>query len=149
MKISKELESKYKDEVIENLSSLSPSEVLAKYLESYGLDKSLSKSWLYKLSRYLAYCIDGGLMVGHFSLVDIIENYTNNQYSNSLLRVIFFLLHLTPEKGEIDTVFVDKKNINFDFGMIFERIKKMYLGSHLFNEKVMKVEIFPAFLLLN
>ena len=148
-KISKELATKYKDEFDSDLHSVSPSQVLSKYIESLNFEKNLPKNWLFKLSRYLSYCVDGGLLIGRFSIVDIIQNYSGSQHSSSLLRVLFFLLHLTAEKGELDGVFLDGKN-NFDFGVIYERIKKMYLSPHLFNERVMKVIFifFPLFSLI-
>lgn len=93
-------------------------------------------------NRYLSYCVDGGLLNGQFNLVDILKNYENSDNPSELIVVINFLLHLTPEKGDIEREFYeDNSEKKFTYSLIHDKIKKIYSTPHIFNEKVMKVLI--------
>lgn len=51
-----------------------PEEVRA-YMASFLDDKKGdgNQNWKFKIARYLAYCIDGGLLSYKFTLIDLVE----------------------------------------------------------------------------
>lgn len=154
--LEKELLKKYANELqydiyeVLNIKESDPTNLINEFLKlSYqGTDNTKKKLWLYKLSRYLAYCVDGGLLNGQFSLVEILYHYNYlSSTSNNLLKVINFLLHLTLESQEIEVEFFQSnEGIKLEISSILNKIKKINSGNYLYNEKVMKTLIENDFL---
>jgi len=149
MTLEKELLHKYDTEIqgdvygVSQIKENDPTALINEFLKlSYqGSDNIKKKLWLYKLSRYLAYCVDGGLLNGQFSLVEILHHFNNNNSPN-LLKIINFLLHLTPEKGDIETDFYQStEGTKLEVVSLLNKIKKINSSSYIYNEKVMKTLI--------
>ena len=153
--LKKLLLNKYQNEIKEdsysiiNAKEADPTRLIDEFFNRsfHGSEFIKKKLWLYKLSRYLAYCVDGGLLNGQFSLSDILHHYhnfgTNSVNSGNLLKVINFLLHLTTEKkDEIDTEFFQvAEGTKLEVSNILNKMKKINSGNYIYNEKVMKTLI--------
>ena len=152
--LEKELIKKYDQELqgdiygVKDIKQNDPTVLINEFMKaSYqGNDTGKKKMWLYKLSRYLAYCVDG-LLNGQFSLVEILFHYNNIKEPTKLLKVINFLLHLTPEKGEIEMEFYQPADgTKLEVSSILNKLKKINSSVYLYNEKVMKTLIENDFL---
>jgi len=57
-------------------------------------------NWKFKIARYFAYCVDGGLLSFYFNLSSLIEAYMSfpDKEKDTLNKIIQFLLHFKPEK---------------------------------------------------
>jgi len=60
-------------------------------------------NWTFKIARYLAYCVDGGLLSSRFTLQNLVDfDRENKDGSNEIEKAINFLLHFKKEKQEYD-----------------------------------------------
>jgi hypothetical protein len=87
--------------------------------------------WTYKLSRYLTFCLNGGLMGSQFNLKQyfkIIDN-TTGKYRESLTKLLDFLLHAAPESSGAGAVYTEMDLLN--------RIQKLVGQKYVYNEKIM------------
>lgn len=64
----------------------------------------MARNWRFKISKYIAYCVDGGLLNGLFTIQDIVNALKGLENSpNSLeiaMKVLDYLLYLTPSESD-------------------------------------------------
>lgn len=94
-------------------------------------------SWYWRISRYLAYCVDGGIMGERFTLADLVRAVGKGGYETDkkLKGVIEFLLHVVPRNdwkvsfgsGRLPLFLILQDPSNF--------------ADYMFNERVMRVLI--------
>ncbi len=59
----------------------------------------MGRAWKFKISKYIAYCVNGGLLNGKFGIRDIVEEIRSENDVNKkeiLMKVIDYLLYLSP-----------------------------------------------------
>lgn len=98
----------------------------------------IRRSWAQKFARYLAYCIDGGIYYGQFTISMIIGTIASGQVRDrkdltQLRQITGFLLHL--RKVDDDYVYKDLSIKLKD--MKFQDDPKSQLQDDYFNERVM------------
>eukprot|EP00928_Gymnodinium_smaydae_P020729 TRINITY_DN1801_c0_g2_i1.p1 TRINITY_DN1801_c0_g2~~TRINITY_DN1801_c0_g2_i1.p1 ORF type:complete len:937 (+),score=209.99 TRINITY_DN1801_c0_g2_i1:417-2813(+) len=93
-------------------------------------DMITANAWHARVARYLAFCVDGGLLPGRFALKDIMDVAVNSVISsnalNSLTSIMDFLLHIRPTNLRKPW---EQKKITFVVGNI---------GESTFNDRVMQ-----------
>lgn len=123
-------------------------EIIKAIEDEVGSSQPLAKrSWQQKLARYLAYCLDGGIYYGQFTISTIISPIVTGQIRdrkdiNQLRRLAGFLLHLR------------KVNQNYEYHELSNQLKDMKFQDELnsqveddyFNEKVMIIMLEEEFI---
>ena len=90
-----------------------------------------SANWAFKVSRFLAYCVDGGLLNFYFTLHMLVEIYikhSKEQTGEKLNEIIVYLLQLRPESEYRMSTSPLASKI---YDMLYSKEKYIY------NEKVM------------
>lgn len=106
-----------------------------------GKDEEKDKrrnAWYWRISRYLAYVVDGGVIGDRFTLGKLVPAVSKNQGTNEsdrvLRSVVEFLLHVVPRRDEWKRPFASARmplSQLLHNPSIFEK--------YMFNEKVMRV----------
>ena len=117
-------------------SKSQPTEVADKYnssgINAKSSDDTVGRNWRFKISKYIAYCVDGGLLSGQFTIVDILkilpslEQDTNTK--EIMMKVLDYLLYLTPEKEDHQ---YERLNVKAQ--------RMVTKGGYIYNQKVMRI----------
>lgn len=89
-------------------------------------------AWYQRISKYLAYCVDGGLLGDRFNLGVLIQGLTDMGANRVLRNVVEFLLHVKPRGAESQMWSTSTASLT--------RMLRDFecFGQHTFNRSVMR-----------
>eukprot|EP00928_Gymnodinium_smaydae_P031779 TRINITY_DN23216_c0_g1_i1.p1 TRINITY_DN23216_c0_g1~~TRINITY_DN23216_c0_g1_i1.p1 ORF type:complete len:871 (-),score=151.94 TRINITY_DN23216_c0_g1_i1:88-2700(-) len=92
-------------------------------------------AWFWRISRYLAFCVDGGIVGERFSLAKMVQAVGKGSFETDkqLRAVLEFLLHVVP-RGDWKRPF---SSARMPLSQLLQSPSEF--GSYMFNERVMRV----------
>eukprot|EP00919_Chromeraceae_sp_WS-2016_P035632 GHVR01084523.1.p1 GENE.GHVR01084523.1~~GHVR01084523.1.p1 ORF type:complete len:907 (+),score=227.81 GHVR01084523.1:123-2843(+) len=94
---------------------------------------SANNMWEYRVSRYLSYCVDGGVLGTDFTLSTLCDAITNNKDSQNEIKLrdeLMFLLHIRP---------LDLSKPHVKTPLLQAMSDASFTQTHTFNERVFAV----------
>ena len=112
---------------------ISDTEPLLASQEDQKLRSELRSAWRHRIARYLAYCVDGGIMGERFTMATLVQAMIKGSYeTDRLLRAVLeFLLQIVPHGSQ------GKESKELPLAKLM--LDPEEFGRYSFNESVMKL----------
>ncbi|EAR83397.2 hypothetical protein TTHERM_00938850 (macronuclear) [Tetrahymena thermophila SB210] len=125
--------------------------MLSKQMQKFSFD---SYNWKKKVSRFITFCVDGGIFGDRFSLVDVIEGISDSQCKRDCQDLLEYCLFMFSEDGQLNYTGITKsveKSIqnlnNFNERVMIQLIKNHYFYNYYVEQDVSQSNIYQQLMI--